>query len=203
MHGLTNVGGFAILEDPTGTRVRWMRRAGRVVFALFLFWLIAIVLAGLGLIPAAGIPLAHVARPSQGPPPLAKLPTPRRPSVSDLRPALPASVFAAAAGPQQAKQVPLRDRPTIPAAALSPGKSASARGKTKTPPPSSATRGGSALAPGHTKTTPASGASPGKSASAPGKTKTTPALPAARGRSAEAPGHKKTTSPSVRKSKKP
>ena len=81
-------GGSAVLEDPTGRRARWLRRAGRCVFLLFLGWLLAIVLGGLGLMPIAGIPFAHVLRPSQGPPALAKLPQPRQPSASDLRPAV-------------------------------------------------------------------------------------------------------------------
>ena len=67
-------GGSSVLEDPTGRRARWLRRAGRVVFVVFLGWLLAIVLGGLGLIPAAGIPLGHVLRPSQGPPALAEAP---------------------------------------------------------------------------------------------------------------------------------
>jgi len=65
------------------------------VFVLFLGWLLAIVLGGLGLMPVTGIPLVHVLRPSQGPPPLAKVPRPRQPSAADLRPAVPAKVFAA------------------------------------------------------------------------------------------------------------
>src|SRR5713101_5315233 len=87
--------GSAVLEDPTGRRARWLRRAGRVVFLLFLAWLLAIVLGGFGLIPVAPIPFVHVLRPSQGPPALTKLPKSRSPSASDLRPAVPAKVFAA------------------------------------------------------------------------------------------------------------
>src|SRR6476646_6859920 len=88
-------GGSSVLEDPTGRRARWLRRAGRVVFVVFLGWLVAIVLGGLGLMPVAGIPLTHALRPSQGPPVLTKLPEPRPPSTSDLRPALTAAVFKA------------------------------------------------------------------------------------------------------------
>jgi hypothetical protein len=72
--GTTGGGGSAVLEDPTGRRARWFRRAGRCVFLIFLAWLLAIVLGGLGLMPVTGIPFAHALRPSQGPPPLAKLP---------------------------------------------------------------------------------------------------------------------------------
>lgn len=198
-------GGFTVLEDPTGTRVRWMRRAGRVVFLLFLCWLLVIVLGGLGLVPVAAIPFAHVMRPSHGPPPLAKLPEPRMPSASDLRRALPANVSAARAASVagQAQQVRLAGPKTTPAVRVSPGKSASAPGKTKTAPALPAARGQSSAAPGRTKTTPALKVSPGKSATAPGKTKTTPAPSAARGRSSAAPGRTKTAPTSVRKSKKP
>src|SRR6188474_1465458 len=102
----------AILEDPQGRRALWMRRAGRVVFVLFLGWLLVIVLGGLGLIPVKGIPLVRAMRVSQGPPELTKLPAPAPPSASDLRPALALRSTAAAAVPH--------------AAAPAPGKSAAA-----------------------------------------------------------------------------
>ena len=79
-----DAGGSSVLEDPTGRRARWLRRAGRVVFLLFLAWLLAIVLGGLGLMPVAGIPLTHALRPSQGPPVLPEVLKPRPPSPSDL-----------------------------------------------------------------------------------------------------------------------
>ena len=122
--GTTGGGGSAVLEDPTGRRARWLRRAGRCVFLLFLAWLLAIVLGGLGLMPVAGIPFVHVLRPSQGPPVLAKLPQPQQPSASDLRPAVSAKVFAATVG-RAGQQAPGR-------AAGSHGKSATAPGQTKT-----------------------------------------------------------------------
>ena len=113
-------GGSPVLEDPTGRRARWYRRAGRFVSLLFLAWLLAIVLGGLGLIPVAGIPFAHVLQPSQGPPVLAKPPQPRQPSASDLRPAVSAKVFAPTVGGAGQQ------------AAGSNGKSATAPGQTKT-----------------------------------------------------------------------
>ena len=202
----TTVGGrgSGVLEDPTGTRARWMGRAGRVVFLLFLGWLLAIVLGGLGLVPVAGIPLTHALRPSQGPPALAKLPKPRKPSAADLRPALSAQVFAAmtAKAAQQASHVGLRAQ-AIPGARASHGKSATAPGQTRTTPALAGAHGQSALAPGQTKTNPAAGASHGNSATAPGQTGTTPALTAAHGQSAVAPGQTKTTTTSVRNPKKP
>ncbi|MGD0273574.1 MAG: hypothetical protein ABSB96_07590 [Gaiellaceae bacterium] len=188
----TGGGGHAVLEDPTGRRARWLRRAGRCVFLLFLAWLLAIVLGGLGLMPVEGIPFAHVLRPSQGPPVLTKLPQPRQPSASDLRPALSAKVFAATVA-RSGQQTP-------GSAAGSHGKSATAPGQTKTSPSSTVSHGKSATAPGQTKTTTVSH---GKSATAPGQTKTSPSSTVSHGKSATAPGQTKTTSTSTVKSKKP
>jgi hypothetical protein len=152
-----------------------MRWAGRCVFVIFLAWLLAVVLGGLGLTPVVGIPFAHVLRPSQGPPPLGRV-QPARPSAADLRPAVPAAVFAAraarsgrsATAPGQTKLHP------------SHGRGAVAPGQTKTGPSSTVPHGGSASAPGQTKTNPSSGALHGRSTSAPGKTKSvsTSTLPA-------------------------
>lgn len=159
---LTNIGKTvgggeaAVLEDPTGRRARWLRRAGRGVFLVFLCWLLAIVLGGLGLWPVAGIPLTHALRPSHGPPVLVKLPRPRQPSAADLRPAAPATLPPAAAG-----------------RAGQHGRSSTAPGQTKTSPSAGASHGRSGTAPGRTKTTPSAGASHG-SATAPGRTTSTP-----------------------------
>jgi hypothetical protein len=176
---VSNVGSV-VLEDPTGRRARWMRRAGRVVFIVFLGWLLAILLGGLGLAPVGGIPFTQSLRPSTGPAPLAKLPEPRQPSASDLRPAVPATAAAATTGAagQQAQSVPVRQR----------GQSATAPGQTKTT-TISASPGRSATAPGQTKTTTTAAASPGRSSTAPGQTKTT----TTNGRSSTAPGQTKAT----------
>jgi hypothetical protein len=192
-------GTHAILEDPRGRRALWMRRAGRVVFLLFLCWLLVIVLGGLGLIPVKGIPLVRAMRVSQGPPELAKLPTPVLPSASDLRPALPAgSTASAVTAPQPVapKAAPVHGKSTAAPGRTktkparrggSAGKSAAAPGRAKAP-PAPAGRGKSAEAPGRTKA-PAAGGSAGKSAAAPGKAEAeAPAAPAGRGKSAEAPG---------------
>ncbi len=169
--------GSAVLEDPTGRRARWMRRAGRVVFVVFLGWLLAIVLGGLGLVPVDGIPLTHALRPSAGPAPLAKLPQPRQPSASDLRPAATATAAAnASAASRPAQSVPVRQH----------GRSATAPGQTKTT-TVSARPGRSATAPGHTQTTTTT--SHGRSTTAPGHTKTT----TTHGRSTTSPGHTQTT----------
>jgi len=141
-----------VLEDETGKRALWLRRAGRVVFVVFLAWLLVIVLGGLGLTPIAGIPLTHVLRPSPGPPPVAKLPKPRPPSAADLRPAISAAAFA-------------RTKTTT-----THGKSSRAPGQTKTTTTGVTTsRGKSTTAPGHTRTT----TTRGKSGTSHRHTKTT------------------------------
>jgi hypothetical protein len=182
-------GGSAILEDPTGRRARWLRRAGRCVFLLFLGWLLAIVLGGLGLMPVAGIPFAHVLRPSQGLPVLAKLPQPRQPSAADLRPAVSANGFVARVG---------RAGQQAPRSVIGPrGRSSSAPGRAAVP------RGRSATAPGQAKTSPSSSVPHGRSATAPGQAKTSPSSSVPHGRSATAPGQTKTTSTPTVPSKKP
>lgn len=172
-------GGFSVLEDPTGRRARWLRRAGRVVFIVFLGWLLAIVLGGLGLVPVDGIPFTHALRPSAGPAPLAKLPQPRQPSALDLRPASPATAVANAGAASQAAQlVPVRQR----------GQSGTAPGQTKTA-TVSASPGRSATAPGQTKTTTTATPSQGRSSTAPGQTRTT----TTHGQRTTSPGHTQTT----------
>src|SRR5579859_1643561 len=138
-----------VLEDESGRRARWLRRAGRVVFVVFLAWLLVIVLGGLGLTPIAGIPLTHVLRPSPGPPPVAKLPKPRPPSASDLRPAIPAAAFA------RAKTTTVHGKSSLAPGqtktTTSPGRSGSAPGRTKTTTTTRA-RGKSTTSKGHTRT---------------------------------------------------
>jgi len=59
----------AVLADPTGRRARLLARAGRVVGVVFLLWLAGLALAGLGILPAGYLPLAHSV--GQAPAPLA------------------------------------------------------------------------------------------------------------------------------------
>jgi hypothetical protein len=173
-------GGFSVLEDPSGRRARWMRRAGRVVFIVFLGWLLAIALGGLGLAPVGGIPFTQSLRPSSGPAPLAKLPQPRQPSASDLRPAAPVAAGTGAAG-QQARLVPVRQH----------GQSATAPGHANTT-TVTVSHGRRATAPGHTRKT--TTVSHGQSATAPGHAKTTTTTTTvSHGRSTTVPGHTKTT----------
>jgi hypothetical protein len=192
----TTVGarGPTVLEDPTGRRARWMRRAGRLVFVVFLAWLLAIVAGGLGLTPVPGIPFTHALRPSSGPPPLVKLPRPRPPTASDLRPALSAAAFAALARAGQTVGSPGRSASAPGQSRVPPGQSSLAPGQTKTTPVGSVTRGHSTTAPGQTKTAPGqTKTAPGQTKTAPGHTKTTPA-----GRSTTAPGRTTTTTKSRR-----
>ena len=146
----------AVLEDPSGRRALWMQRAGRVVFVVFLAWLIAIVLGGLGLAPVPGVPFAQVLRPSTGPPPLVRLPPPKQPAPADLLPALPDATLG-----------PGRSPATQPKPKPAPGRSGTAPGRTKTTGRATG-RGRSGTAPGQTKTPP-----PGsRPATPPGQTRT-------------------------------
>jgi hypothetical protein len=130
----------AVLEDPTGRRARVLRLTGRVVFVLFLAWLAAIVLGGLGLGPVSHLPFSRTLRPSQGPP-SAPLPAPRQPSASDLLPAAPAPVA-------------VRKVHGVRVGRTAPGKSGSAPGRTKQRPgPAHPVRGKSTTAPGHVRKT--------------------------------------------------
>jgi len=159
------------LEDPSGRRLRRMRWLGRIVAVLFLVWFAAIVLGALGVGPAGRVPFGNALRPSAGPPPLRRLPSPRRPARSDLVPALPATVLAPAV------LSPLKHRATHGQSASAPGHAT----VTGTAP------GHSASAPGHATVT---GTAPGHSASAPGRVTTT-----APGRSESTPGHVTTKVP--------
>jgi len=205
--GIGSVGGgvgSVVLEDPTGRRARWMRWAGRCVFVLFLGWLLAVVLGGLGLVPVAAIPFAHALRPSQGPPVLARL-RPRQPSTSDLLPAVPAQAFAARvsrAGQHGRSATAPGQTKTSTSSTVSPGRSTTAPGQTKTNPSSTVSRGRSATAPGQTKTSTSSSVHV-RTTTAPGKTKTNPSSTVSSGRNTTAPGQAKTISTSTVPSKKP
>src|SRR3954471_16746853 len=97
--------GFGVLADPTGRRGRNLRRAGRAVAVLFAVWLAALAVAGLGLLPGLGIPLASRAGIEPGPAPLKR----GNPLVAAnaTRPALPSPAPAAAARPLPASARPL------------------------------------------------------------------------------------------------
>jgi hypothetical protein len=77
-----------VLADPSGRRAQALARLGRVVAALFLAWLVGLMLAGLGILPASDLPLGHALAP-QSPPTLSHVPRPVAPSAADLLPARP------------------------------------------------------------------------------------------------------------------
>jgi hypothetical protein len=144
----------AVLEDASGHRARWLQRAGRVVYLLFLAWLVAIVLGGLGLTPVPRIPFTRALTISKGPPQLAQMPRPRPASASDLRPARPPAAQQGFAPAAAQGHVQAHGRSTAPGhrtRARGRGRSTTAPGHTKTKP---SNRGRSTTAPGHTKTTP-------------------------------------------------
>jgi len=160
----------AVFEDASGRRARWMRRAGRAVFVLFLAWLVAIVLGGLGLTPVPGIPLVRVLQPSQGPPPLTQLPQPQPPSAADRQPALSA---VAASGPNGTVGSPARRAQTSPSrtpavSGKSPERGTTAPGRTTSASAGSALHGRIATAPGQIKTG-ASSSVQGSRSAAPGQ----------------------------------
>src|SRR5450759_3101638 len=156
----------AVLEDASGRRARWMRRAGRAVFVLFLAWLVAIVLGGLGLTPVPGIPLVRVLQPSQ-------LPQPQPPSAADRQPALSAVAASRPSGtvgsPAQRAQTSPSLTPAV--SGKSPGRGTTAPDRTKPASARSALDGRSATAPGYTKPAPSGAERRGRSGAALGQTK--------------------------------
>jgi len=62
------------LEDPSGRRLRWMRRVGRAIALLFLLWFIALALGALGVAPSGGWHFGRALGPQSAPPPLARAP---------------------------------------------------------------------------------------------------------------------------------
>jgi hypothetical protein len=156
--------GFGVLADPTGRRGRNLRRVGRAVAVLFAVWLAALALAGLGLLPGLGIPLASRAGIETGPPPLEHA----NPLVAakTTRPALPSP--AAAAAPTAAARPPFASARPV----------ASPRRTTATAPAQRVARAGQRPAVAPMVATPA----PRRPATAPGRSVASP------NRSATAPG---------------
>jgi hypothetical protein len=153
-HGRGTTSGPGVLEDPSGGRARWMQRAARAVFLLFLLWLVAIVLGGLGVGPVDRIPLARSLRPSSGPPP-ARLPPPAPPSPSDLQPALPAPASPGVhghvgAGKPQGNGRGQTGRPAHPNKPATPPGQAKPK---RVPPGQAKPKNGNPVPPGQTKRT--------------------------------------------------
>jgi hypothetical protein len=136
------------LEDPSGRRLRRMRWIGRGIAVMFLLWFVVILLGALGVGPAGRLPLSTALRPSAGPPPLRRVPTPQAPSPSDLLPALPAPAVApritrrSPTAGQLNRHHPVRGHSASApghATATTPGRSASAPGHVTTAPGRSST----------------------------------------------------------------
>lgn len=190
----------AVLADPSGRRARRLRAIGRIVGALFLLWFACLVLAGLGLLPASGIPFASSVGPGAAQPrKLPAVPRPEATSRADLAPARAAAATAAAAvtpgaresteGTTQAEHTASPKRPGRVTTKTTPA--TPARPVTTTPGNSGSTP--AAAAPGQAT-------DPGSSGTAPGKT--TPHAPAAGngqtsttapGNSGASPGHTRTS----------
>lgn len=78
-----------VLYDPDGRRRRWMGWAGRGIVFVFVAWLAALVLAGLGVAPLANLPLIGQLQPLPGLRSLAGSPSVASPSAADLAAAIP------------------------------------------------------------------------------------------------------------------
>lgn len=167
-----------VLADPSGRRAVLLHRVGRVVGGLFLLWFFCLVLAGLGLLPTSGVPLASSVAPRTQPQRLSRIPAPAPTPARDLQPAQPLSSAERAPGGASSSpsgtSTTKSGRPTTTTKHTSaPGKKPGKRVPAVTTNPSSSAT-----------TVPAPAASaPGKSTTAPGKSTTTP------GKSTTAPGH--------------
>ena len=193
----------AVLADPSGRRARLLGRGGRVVGLVFIAWFCCLVLAGLGLLPAGGIPLGSSVTPTQ-PKRLARIPAPRQPSRADLRPATPLrsatpaaqATRGSGAGTGGATRAPATTKGTrgskkakaVPAAPVAPSVTTPGAANPVTTVPH-----GSATAPGHSTTT---STTPGHSGAAPGTTThahtTTTTTTTTSGKSGSAPGQTRT-----------
>src|SRR5947199_10327219 len=86
-----------VLADPSGKRARRLALLGRAVALLFTLWLLGLLFAGLGILPAGLIPLGHSVGLQSLPtlPTLPSFPAPQPPSKSDLAAAKPLNSSAA------------------------------------------------------------------------------------------------------------
>ncbi len=82
--------GLAILEDPGGRRRRIVAVVGKAATVLFLLWLAAITIGGLGLSPLPTLPIPGLSSSDGGPVPL----TDEQADLNDARPAPPARAVA-------------------------------------------------------------------------------------------------------------
>lgn len=199
----------AVLADPSGRRMRVLAIGGRAVAVVFLLWLVGLVLAGLGLLPAGDVPLGR-ALGGQAPPSLRALPRPRQPSASDLAPAKPLRLTAdtrsaaRGAGPgRRGASGGQRSGLTATGVARHPGSGSAQRGGSASPTgsapavtgtqnPTGASAPGRTTAPGQTRKQSTPGhtktSAPGHSGSAPGHVRPTTTTTSP-GKSGSAPGH--------------
>src|SRR5690242_7748020 len=77
-----------VLADPTGRRARLLARVGRGISLVMLIWVIGLVLAGIGVLPAGDLPLGPAVASDSGPVALRSLPSGALPTRSDLLPAV-------------------------------------------------------------------------------------------------------------------
>lgn len=210
--------GDPVLLDRSGARARRLRTAGRVIGVVFLGWFCGLVLAGLGVLPASGVPFGSVVAADSAPPVLRQAPVVTAPTRADLAPAKTlAQVRAGRASPALVPPGTIAALSTTTGAAptttartkrkvTTPAKTqVPAKRKLTVPAASPAVTAGpgngkgynngrpTATTTGTVTTTPAAPASQGKSTTAPGKTKTTAAptstTTTAPGASGTAPGH--------------
>lgn len=176
--------------------MRALTRVGRAVAVVFLLWVVGLILAGLGILPAGDVPLGHALAP-QAPPPLSAAPHLRQPSASDLTPAQAVGVAGAAstqsaaraAGGQRSALTPTAVRQHQGSGTSHGGGSSSGTGAGQGN-PTAPLQIGNPSPPGRTQTS-----TPGNSGSAPGHVKSTtaPTMTGSPGKSGAAPGHVKTT----------
>jgi hypothetical protein len=194
-----------VLEDPTGRRARHLARTGRLIGVAAALWMVLLVVGGLGLLPATGIPFRGLLLPT------AKSPAPARPQpeAAGLAPATersPATVRNARAdvpgaqtrtrslpgGSRRAEDMAAAPTSTTAAPPAAGGRGrgrGSARGTTSG---SGRSPGSAGTAPGSGKQTGASGRAPG-SGKATGSTGTAPGSGRQTGASGLAPGSQKQT----------
>jgi hypothetical protein len=160
-----------VLADPTGRRARLLARGGRVLALLALLWVAGLVLAGLGVLPAADVPLGRAVAGPQAPSGLRHLPRPTPPTAQDLVPAAPAnSTLAAASRNGQGSQATGQTTRGQATAVSAPGRTVSASGSGPHGAPAAGTAVGVAVGTGLPNTT---GRAHAGGAAAPGQLKTT------------------------------
>jgi hypothetical protein len=161
--------GGHVLEDPTGRRARLVTRAARLVGAAFLVWLVLLVVGGIGLLPAGGVPFGKLILPEHKAPPHAapQAPPPASPLSVTSR-ATPAATHAAVTGTRSPSArddvIITKHSPAVAPTAPAAGQAAPEPVGATTPEPASQPEGqtgSSGTAPGSGKRTGASGTAPG------------------------------------------